>query len=1123
MALKPISVCNYCFSEMQAISHYDTTIVRNQTRYCKKCNGLWRPTTVVLDPKGHEYVRIRMKTHNSILAACETHETCSDANCLYAHSQVELDVWGKSLQRDTTTESHATSLPRNSNNTISPPHVQSPYETQQPKYVPRMLPNMSGRGRPPRAVGNTHNRVISPPQTTDEAELYYNSVLNRLDDSETLPHSILIQPISNQPLEVKIEINKSPRIIEWSFLVTTSSVDIEVLVGVILETKFGTNFRLWSSLYKDRYTMDYVAVDSAPERKSTVLRLKKAVNNDCTLQILVKFKVQLGDFQARLIFDFSRLQLVKRLNIVVHRECHDTQAPQNVQARFHKLSQKSTQRESLLWDKDYEVRYAQSRYLDKLCTNREVYTSKIPINIDQIIKSEKYDAVLKEELTYRNYKRFFEMLLYLEEFECRSIFLSYDLKDQQINSRVVCDKYEKYDRGRGGTEFAEKGFCFIKFEMCGSLFEGFHFLRSPNVALIKPKAPQNYVYYCPSVEIGHDYIWIALSDELVAECELYGGTADIRFKESSIDFHFSMMHQALQLIDPRALFPCTRAKTAALRIQYAHSCIWEKSNLTKSQQHAIVSALNDSYQDVPTIISGPFGCGKSWTLCHLAYLLATQPVPVRVLICCKNNYPADKYIEDIHTLSLQHGVKLDTGNSAGITMLYRFYPPTRRLQDELIRRYTTLTADDYGSVPEEKDLFFCRIIVTTLFTCPFLVRMSLPKEFFTHIILDEAAQSSEPELGIAISLAGHFTKIVIAGDEYQVTPKLTSPISRKFGLELSLLERLSNIPIYQQHSLILLKENYRSDPVIVQLLSTLYYDQTLVSMRQKQPVSHNGLKPLAFRGVIGKEHKINDYPSYMNPLEAEETVHIVKELIGTFDPKEICIMSIYSGQVLLIRDYLRRERLHKVGVLPFEGLQGKEYRVLVINTVRTLSVSEYKHADLNSIGLLEEPKLLNTILGRAKDHILVVGNPYTLCEVGKNKSAWQWFLSECINLGSFYLGDKQTFQFDSIPTDIRIPQRNEPDTAVLATQVNGEVIMNETQSNSLKSRAIQLIERREESMRELHSLWEKAVKTNPHLQEYFTKECELIATQNSLIELEKGLAGELRDLDLGNKPSSSNW
>ena len=1130
MAFKPITVCNSCFSEMQAISLHTNTVKREHVDYCGRCKQPWKPTTVVLDPNGHEFVRIRMKTQSSKLAPCETYKACSNTNCLYAHSQLELDVWRDGARMENSIQKNQTQdSPRNiksppNNNDSYPPHTNStynnPFETlpQQPQSNTRMLPNMSGRGRPPRGVRNMNNRVASPPPTAADTETYYNSVLSSFDNSETPPHSIVIQPISKQPLEVKIEINKSPKIIDWTFHINTSSEVIEVLIGVILETNFGNNFRLCRSMYKDRQTRDYVAVNSVPERGNTVMNLKKAVNNECSLDILVQFKVQLGHFQARLIFDFSRLKLVKRLNILVHRECHDTQAPDNVQARFHRLSQKNTQRESLLWDKDYEVRYTQSRYFAKLC-NEEVYTSLIPVNIDQIIKSEKYDAVLKEELTYRNYKRIFEMLLYLEEFECRSIFLAYDLKDHPINRKVACDQYEKYDRGRGGIEFAEKGFCFIKLEMCGSLFEGFHFLRPPNVALIKPKAPQNYVYYCPSVELGHDYIWIAVSDELVAECELYGGLADIRFKESSIDFHFSMMHQALQLIDPRVVFPCTRTKTSPLQIQYAQSSLWNKSNLTKSQQNAIASALDNSYQNVPTIISGPFGCGKSWTLSHLAYLLATQSIPVRVLICCKNNYPADKYIEDIHTLSLQHGTKLDTANSAGLTLLYRFYPPPRRLTSELIRRYSTLTTDDHGLVPEDKELFFCRIIVTTVFACPFLVRMNLPKEFFTHIVLDEAAQISEPELGIPISLAGHFTKVIIAGDEYQVTPKLTSPISRKFGLELSLLERLSNIPIYQQQSLILLKENYRSDPTIVQLLSKLYYDQTLVPMRQKQFIPHNGMKPLVFRGVIGTESKITDFPSYMNTLEAEETVHILKELIETFEQKEICVISIYFGHICLIRDYLRKERLYGIEVLPFEGIQGKEYRVLIINTVRTLSEIEYKQADSNSIGLLDDPKLLNTILGRAKDHILVVGNPYTLCQVGRNRSAWQCFLSECINLGSFFIGDKQTFQFQSIPSVIELPQRKVP----VQTQVNGEVILEETDSNSLKTRAIKLIEQREESMKELHSLWEEAVKIHPHLHEHFAKESELIATQKPLIELEKGLADGLKNLDLGNKLSSSNW
>ena len=81
--------------------------------------------------------------------------------------------------------------------------------------------------------------------------------------------------------------------------------------------------------------------------------------------------MELGEFKGRLIFDFSRLQIVRRLNIHVHREYHNVQAPQYVQNRFNSFTNK--QKTSLHWDKDYEVIYVDSPYLDKDLDNEVLH------------------------------------------------------------------------------------------------------------------------------------------------------------------------------------------------------------------------------------------------------------------------------------------------------------------------------------------------------------------------------------------------------------------------------------------------------------------------------------------------------------------------------------------------------------------------------------------------------------------------------------------------------------------------------------------------------------------------------------------------------------------------------
>ena len=59
------------------------------------------------------------------------------------------------------------------------------------------------------------------------------------------------------------------------------------------------------------------------------------------------------------------------------------------------------------------------------------------------------------------------------------------------------------------------------------------------------------------------------------------------------------------------------------------------------------------------------------------------------------------------------------------------------------------------------------LVVTTCQTAKQITDV-LPSWFFTHIFLDEGAQMREPEAIAPLCMASQNTKIVIAGDKYQV-------------------------------------------------------------------------------------------------------------------------------------------------------------------------------------------------------------------------------------------------------------------------------------------------------------------------------------------------------------------
>lgn len=121
----------------------------------------------------------------------------------------------------------------------------------------------------------------------------------------------------------------------------------------------------------------------------------------------------------------------------------------------------------------------------------------------------------------------------------------------------------------------------------------------------------------------------------------------------------------------------------------------------------------------------------------------------------------------------------------------------------------------------------------------------LAKPHFGFLLVDEAAQASEPDLACALSIvatdysfasAAHVT---ICGDARQLGPVIVSPEARSMGLDVSLLERLMEREVYSSHPcarrnmiqtgakwklgapMVSLTKNYRSATPILMLPSTL--------------------------------------------------------------------------------------------------------------------------------------------------------------------------------------------------------------------------------------------------------------------------------------------------------------
>lgn len=308
-----------------------------------------------------------------------------------------------------------------------------------------------------------------------------------------------------------------------------------------------------------------------------------------------------------------------------------------------------------------------------------------------------------------------------------------------------------------------------------------------------------------------------------------------------------------------------------------------------------------------------------------------------------------------------------------------------------------------------------RIVVVTLSISMELANLDLPKGYFTHIFLDEAAQAMECEAIMPLALANDSTRIVLAGDHMQMSPELFSAFAKERKLHISLLERLydhypSNFPCK-----ILLCENYRAHEAIIKFTSELFYEQKLIASG-KQP-RHEKFYPLTFFTTRGEDVQDKNSTAFYNNAEVYEVVERVSELRkkwpsswGKMNDASIGIMTPYSDQVFRIRLELRKRRMGGISVERVLNVQGKQFRAVFLSTVRTRRTCLPTNVSSGAAGFpgqtsnctedadygfLSNSKLLNTAITRAQSLVAVVGDPVALCSIGRCRKVWERFIEIC--------------------------------------------------------------------------------------------------------------------------------
>ncbi|XP_058661937.1 RNA helicase Mov10l1 [Ammospiza caudacuta] len=408
--------------------------------------------------------------------------------------------------------------------------------------------------------------------------------------------------------------------------------------------------------------------------------------------------------------------------------------------------------------------------------------------------------------------------------------------------------------------------------------------------------------------------------------------------------------------------------------------------LNVQQKLAVKRILSGECRPTPYLLFGPPGTGKTVTVIEAILQIHFTLPDSRILVCAPSNAATDLICLRLHQSNL-----LKPGTMVRVNAAFR----SAEQIDDMVKPYCK-DGDDIQKA------LWSRIVITTCSSAGLFYQTDTRLGHFTHVILDEAGQASEPESLIPIGLISEADgQIILVGDPKQLGPVIKSKLAQSFGLSMSLLERLSSRELYLRdedafgacgayNPLLITKltKNYRSHSALLALPSKLFYHKELevcadtsvvTSFLNWEKLPRKGF-PLIFHGIRGSETREGRSPSWFNPAEAVQVMtyccQLARSEYSAVPVTDIGVIAPYRKQVEKIRFLLRSIDLEDIKVGTVEEFQGQEYMVIILSTVRSqkMVIDDEKH----SLGFLCNPKRFNVAITRAKALLIVVGNPHIL-------------------------------------------------------------------------------------------------------------------------------------------------
>ena len=275
-----------------------------------------------------------------------------------------------------------------------------------------------------------------------------------------------------------------------------------------------------------------------------------------------------------------------------------------------------------------------------------------------------------------------------------------------------------------------------------------------------------------------------------------------------------------------------------------------------------------------------------------------------------------------------------------------------------------------------------------------LMNESLKNVTFSRILCDDANQMKESTL--LMSLVKNCQQLTLLGDEKQLCPTSDSILAQSKGMSLSMFDRLIKQGVQPTR----LNIQYCMSPSLSLFSSMKFYQGKIENgIEQSQTPLINGFDwpnpeiNCAFIDVESKEEFVRD--TFINNTELEVTCKTLMKMISTGDVTldEIGLISSYAGQTEKLKNEMtmlmdkypnligvdQNSQILLSSINTIEESQDMEKEFIMFSCVRSNSQGE--------IGILKDPRRLNTILTRARRGLIIVGNLQTLI---KNEQWRDW-------------------------------------------------------------------------------------------------------------------------------------